>query len=362
MLNEFTECPKTLFKEYLEKGDDKMDKMIAYSCNECSQCTLKCPHSYDLRQIFQGLKAEYAEDNDGLVPVESLKPSEEIQIKECAEEYCTTLYGGNGKKEKQKKKKTRYVFVPGCTVPAYTPSGVENVVRHLKECLGDENVGALLQCCGKVSNFMGEKEKFYARNKIALDKLDEMGAEVIITVCPSCFKIFKATAKNQKVISYWDLMRNLIGMPEQAVGLGKGSDVVFNIQDSCVTRDEPTHHESIRWMLDQMGYEWREIERDRENTRCCGVGGMVCTSRPELYKEVYTRRMKDFDSNHIVSYCGSCRGTMETAGADSVHILDLLFGDTYMADQQTIRGYRDEDEMWERRLETRKRLIDLSVE
>ena len=78
--------------------------------------------------------------------------------------------------------------------------------------------------------------------------LDDMGAEVIITVCPSCFKVFKETAKKQRVIAYCDLMRNLIGLPEGSKGIGLGSDVVFNIHDSCVARDEISHHESVRWI------------------------------------------------------------------------------------------------------------------
>ena len=357
MLNEFTECPKTLFRNYLEKGISEMDRMIAYSCNECSQCTLKCPKSLDLKKAFCSLKADYAAENEGTVPLPALAPSEAGQVRECAEEYCTSVSGAEKPAETPKKKKTKYVFVPGCTVPAYSPKGVENVLRHLRDCLGEENVGALLQCCGKVSRFMGEEDKFRQRNQLALDKLDDMGCEVIITVCPSCFKIFKETAKNQRVISYWDLMHNLIGIPESAKGIGAGSDVVFNIHDSCVTRDEPTHHESIRWVLDQMGYRWEEIERSRENTRCCGVGGMVCSSDPALYEKVYTRRKGDFNQDHVISYCGSCRGTFETADMDSLHILDLLFGEeTYMASQACKRGYKNEDEMWKNRLETRSRL------
>ena len=357
MLNDFTECPKALFRDYLEKGPEAINQMVAYSCNECSQCTLKCPKSFDLRTNFRAMKADYAAQNDGIVPLEALKPSEDTQVKECAEEYCTTVPATPKAADAPKKHKTKYVFVPGCTVPAYTPKGVEAVLKHLKDSLGEENVGALLQCCGKVSKFMGEEVKFNERNKLALDKLDEMGCEVIITVCPSCFKVFKETAKNQRVISYWDLMHNLIGMPKECIGIGKDSDVVFNFHDSCVTRDEPTHHESVRWMMDQMGYQWNEIERSCGNTRCCGVGGMVCSSDPELYERVYTRRTTDFNSDHIVTYCGSCRGTFETAGLDSLHILDLMYGPTYHeTDRVDKRGYADEAEMWQRRLETRERL------
>lgn len=359
MLNDYTECPKSLFKKYLEEGYENLDHMIAYSCNECSQCTLKCPKEFNMKGIFTALKEDYAEKNNGLVPLEILKESDCTQEKECGDEYCTRVDGSLQKKEVHKKQKTKYVFVPGCTVSAYSPKGVENIVKHLKECLGHENVGALLQCCGKVTRFIGETEKFEERNKKAIDILDDMGAEVIITVCPSCYKVFKETAKNQKVIAYWDLMKNLIGIPETARGIGKGSDVVFNIHDSCVTRDETSHHESVRWVLDELGYNWTEIERNGKNTRCCGVGGMVCSSNPELYERVYTRRANDFDQHNIVTYCGSCRGTMQAAGKDAVHILDLLFGQKYTKDQEGARGYQTEQEMWEKRLETKERLNHL---
>ena len=358
MLNDYTHCPKTLFKEYLEKGIENMDQMIAYSCNECRQCTLKCPKGFELRDTFTGLKESYAKKNDGFVPLEILQDSDAAQIKECDEKYCTCV-SGKKKETSAKKQNTKYVFVPGCTVSAYTPEGVEKIVRHLKDCLGSENVGAMLQCCGKVTKFIGENTKFEERNKKAIDILDEMGAEVIITVCPSCFKVFKATAKNQKVISYWDLMKNLIGIPKEAKGIGTDSDVVFNIHDSCVTRDELTHHESVRWVLDELGYHWEEIERNGNDTRCCGVGGMVCTSNPELYKRVYTRRASDFNQDHIVTYCGSCRGTMQAAGKDAVHILDLIFGKTYRKEMAQPRGYKTEEEMWEKRLETKERLNSL---
>ena len=359
MLNDYTECPKSLFKKYLEEGYENLDHMIAYSCNECSQCTLKCPKEFNMKGIFTALKEDYAEKNNGLVPLEILKESDRTQEKECGDEYCTRVDGSLQKKEVHKKQKTKYVFVPGCTVSAYSPKGVENIVKHLKECLGHENVGALLQCCGKVTRFIGETEKFEERNKKAIDILDDMGAEVIITVCPSCYKVFKETAKNQKVIAYWDLMKNLIGIPETARGIGKGSDVVFNIHDSCVTRDETSHHESVRWVLDELGYNWTEIERNGKNTRCCGVGGMVCSSNPELYERVYTRRANDFDQHNIVTYCGSCRGTMQAAGKDAVHILDLLFGQKYTKDQERARGYQTEQEMWKKRLETKERLNHL---
>ncbi|WP_194191378.1 FAD-dependent oxidoreductase [Clostridium chrysemydis] len=348
MLREYTECPKKLFSEYLKKGYENMDKMIAYSCNQCSQCTIVCPNSFNIKDNFIAMKEDFAEKNNGQAIIKELEFCANQQEKESSEEYSTTVKANHGEA-----KKTKYVYVPGCTVPAYTPEGSDAVLNHLKETLGEENVGAVLQCCGKVSLLVGEKRRYLDINKKVIDVFDEMGAEVIVTVCPSCYQVYKDTAKNQKVISYWDLIRNKIGMPKQAKDKGNDSDVVFNIHDSCVTRDVISHHESVRWMLDKMGYKWSEIEHNGKNTRCCGVGGMACSANPPLYEKLYNRRKNDFNSDSVVTYCGSCRGTMEASGMDAIHILDLMYGPTHMKKDKKKRGYKNEEEMWKNRLATK---------
>lgn len=37
----------------------------------------------------------------------------------------------------------------------------------------------------------------------------------------------------------------------------------------------------------------------------------------------------DATQEHIISYCGSCRGSMELGGLDSLHILQLIHGKCY---------------------------------
>lgn len=346
MLNEYTDCPKTLFKKYLDKGYENMDKMIAFSCNECNQCTLVCPKSLELAPNFIAIKEQYNEDNNDENVIDLLKPFDKSQEMECSDEYSTTILA--------KEKKTKYLFVPGCTVPAYGPELIEKTLEHLRSSL-DGEVGAMLQCCGKVTKLIGENVKFKERNKKAVEEINITNADVIITICPSCYNVYSSTT-DKKVISYWDLMKDSIGIPERQKNIGLNSNVIFNIHDSCVTRNVSSHHESVRWIIEELGYKYSEIERSKGNTRCCGVGGMVCSSNPELYERVYNRRAGDFNSEHIISYCGSCRGTMEAAGKDSLHILDLLHGEKYTKEQAKRRGYKSEEEMWSNRLESKKRL------
>ncbi len=350
MLNDYTDCPKTLFKRYLREGYENMDKMIAFSCNDCSQCTIKCPKDLNLRENFVAIKEQYVKDNHNEQVIDLLKPFDKSQEMECSPEYSTTVLAEN--------KKTKYLFVPGCTVPAYSPSVVEKTFKHLRDTL-DGEVGTLLQCCGKVTKLVGEDESFKRRNKMAIDAINETNADVIVTICPSCYNVYKETS-DKKVISYWDLMREEIGIPESQKGIGANSDVIFNIHDSCVTRNVPSHHENVRWALEELGYKYEEMQNNRENTRCCGVGGMVCSSNPELYKKLYTRRANDCTQDNVLTYCGSCRGTMEAAGKDSLHILNLLHEGTYTKDMAKKRGYTSEEEMWANRLETKRRLDAMS--
>ncbi|WLF69392.1 FAD-dependent oxidoreductase [Clostridium septicum] len=352
MLNDYTDCPKNLFKQYLENGYENMDKMIAFSCNECNQCTLECPKSLELAPNFIAIKEQYNLDNNGINVIDGLKPFDKSQEMECSEEYSTTVLAS-------KEKKTKYLFVPGCTVPAYSPELVEKTLEHLRATL-DGEVGSMLQCCGKVTKLIGEDEKFKERNKKAVEKVNETNADVIITVCPSCYNVYSETT-DKKVIAYWDLIKDKIGLPEGQEGIGEGSDIVFNFHDSCVTRNVTSHHESVRWIVEKLGYKYDEIERSGNNTRCCGVGGMVCSSNPELYERVYNRRASDFASNHIISYCGSCRGTIEATGLDSIHILNLIHEDKYTKDKAKKRGYASEEEMWKNRLETKKRLDSSNI-
>ena len=66
-----------------------------------------------MKGIFAALKEDYAEKNNGLVPLKILKESDRMQKKECGDEYCTRVDGSLQKKEIPEKQKTKYVFVPG---------------------------------------------------------------------------------------------------------------------------------------------------------------------------------------------------------------------------------------------------------
>lgn len=328
MLPEYTSCPKELFKEYLDKGFENMDKEIAFSCNECKQCTIKCPNSFEIRENFMEMRKEYVKANNDISPLEGHTALDDGQELECSKKYSVTLPGT---------KNSKYVLIPGCTVPASFPELVDKTFKHMQETLGEENVGIILQCCAKPTEIIGETKLFEERYRRVQVEIEKIGADTIVTLCPSCFITYKKYS-GKKVISYWDLMSEKIGIPKGQKNIGKDSDVIFNIHDSCPTRDEKSHHDSIRWILSELGYKVEEMANIRENTRCCGVGGMLGCINSNLYEKIVNRRVKDATQDTIISYCGSCRASMELGGLDSLHILQLIHGKCYYKKDRELRS------------------------
>ncbi|RSK29071.1 (Fe-S)-binding protein [Bacillus sp. HMF5848] len=213
-------------------------------------------------------------------------------------------------------------FMPGCSLPSYTPDGVRQTAEYLKELY--PNLGGVQKCCGKGTKALGQTEKFNDRFSGLQKDMDDVGIECMIVACQNCYKTIKE-ASTTEVESLWKLLPK-VGLPDHIRGKAKHSDVVFGIHDSCSTRYETEIHDGIRWILDELGYKYKDSEFSRENTRCCGFGGMIVPANPTLAKRVMERRADDFETDYVVSYCAACRSSMMKVGKKSFHILDLIWG------------------------------------
>ena len=219
------------------------------------------------------------------------------------------------------------IFMPGCSLPSYNPEAVKKTATYLKQVFPD--MGAVQNCCGKPTAAIGQAELFKERFGMLQADFDKVGAEEVIVACQSCFGMIKKNSKSQKPVSLWSLLPE-IGLPEELRGKAKNSDVVFTIHDSCSTRYEKDLQDGIRWILNELGYKTREPKHTRENTRCCGFGGMVVPANPDLATRVIQRRVDEFETDHVVVYCAACRASMTGVGTKSWHILDLLWGPVVM--------------------------------
>lgn len=219
--------------------------------------------------------------------------------------------------------KSKKCFMAGCSLSSYSPQNVGKIVKYLKTIYPD--ISIIQKCCGKPTKAIGQDKLFHDRfDDIEKDILD-CDVDEIIVACQSCANIMKMSNK-LKTTSLWALFPH-IGLPKEHIGKAKKSDVVFSVHDSCSVRDRSDIHDGIRWILSELGYDYVEPLHTRENTLCCGFGGMIVPVNPSLALRVMKKRANEMPTNSVVTYCAACRQSMLKAGIKAWHILDLVFGD-----------------------------------
>ena len=214
-------------------------------------------------------------------------------------------------------------FMPGCSLSSYSPKAVGNVLNYLKENFN--SVSALQKCCGMPTLVMGQRDLFISRYESLKEDIKYLDIEEIVVACQNCFITLNKYSPEVKTTSLWTLIPKL-GLPKELKSKAMDSDIVFSIQDSCPTRNNPDIHDGVRWILEELGYKYLESKNSRENAMCCGQGGMVATVNPELSHRIAQKAISEFNTDYVVTYCAACRSSMHKVGKESYHILDLIFG------------------------------------
>lgn len=250
---------------------------------------------------------------------------------------------------------TNKVFMPGCSLPSYAPEHVASITKHLKSVY--PTLGAVQKCCGKPTAAIGQYDLFKERYGKLQHDFDTLNADEVIVACQSCYGMIKKANGHQTPRSLWSLLPE-IGLPEDIIGKAKHSDVVFTIHDSCSTRYEAELQAGIRWILNELGYQTTEPEYTKENTRCCGFGGMVVPANPDVANRVIQRRVSEFKTDHVVVYCAACRASMLGVNVKAWHILDLMFGPVVMQhDAPPANVLANPLKAWFNRYQSKKKLI-----
>ncbi|AZR72149.1 pyridine nucleotide-disulfide oxidoreductase [Anoxybacter fermentans] len=312
-LSEYSEHPKELMKRILK--DPNADIKIPYYCNLCDICTVHCPKDFKISEIMLELRRIYNRENIG--PLPEHKPVTNFHQKLGYNKFFTLTQPDT------KAGYTKRVFFPGCSLSSYSPELVIKTLKHLQDRL--PGTGFILRCCGAPTNMLGQEKEFEERFNSLLREMEKLGADEIICACPDCTHNIEHHAPHLKVRSLYDVLAE-VGLPEEAKNRGQGK--VFSIHDSCTARHYTSIHDSVRKLMKEMGFKIQELKYIRENTRCCGMGGMVLLANKELAQRIMVRRTKETDKP-MVTYCAACREAMTMGGKPAFHILDLIFKDDW---------------------------------
>lgn len=304
-LQKYVESPRELVLKYLE--DEFIDMpTIPYSCNKCALCKFKCPQNLDIGKMTMEMCQKMV--RHGIGPLSQHAPMVEAQEFYVSDEFKAIITSDD--------KTTRRVFFPGCSLSAYSPELVIKCYEYLNEKL--PGTGIILGCCGGPTYLLGDNNRFESISRDIKSEVEKLGADQIIVACPFCYSLLKEHKPELNPVSLYTVLDE-IGVPEE-----EDETESFNIHDPCTTRYEPEIQASARSIVKKAGYNIMEIPHSREESHCCGMGGMVYVVDEELGK-LRTRRTLDETSRYIVTYCATCRETLQGQGGHVIHLLDLLF-------------------------------------
>lgn len=305
MLNEFCETPKELFR--IVCNENKINSNIPFSCSLCGHCKYVCPKSIDLSKLFLEFKKEFMKNSNRFNKNKKIG-SVIIHQKNSFSKLLTTTV-------RNKKKR---VFFPGCSLSSYSPDIVMEINNYLKL----ENIDIILNCCGNPTYVVGDEERFNNYYSELSKKFE--GVDEVIVACQNCYKTIEKYSPDIKIKSLYELIAE-IGIPKSKFGFGKNIDIVFSIHDPCPTRMETNIHDSIRKIMIQLDLKVSELEYSRENTMCCGSGGMLMITNKTIALKQKNKRGNQAKSDYVITYCQECVESMKVSGKKSIHILDILF-------------------------------------
>jgi len=347
--------PSRIIQMILEGFEDKIiESGVLWDCLTCNTCLQYCPEDinfadivrvakYKMRKLANQSPDEYVAHKGIYTTISEIMSQPGI----CPErnldwipDDCTTSDKGN------------ILYYVGClpyfgfefeNLESIAASTLKLICQTEKEpivVLKDET------CCGHDLYWgQGKLKSFINLAKKNVEKFDSIGISTIITACAECYRTLKVDYQNlfedfnakfnvKHIIEYiYDLWKQ--GKIEFINPKETSEPIPFTYHDPCrLSRflpKESTLMENVREIfvkLKEIGYEFNEMEHNKENSLCCGVSSwMNCNEKTKALR--YKRMLEANSAGSImVTSCPKCRIHLSCIQNDyenlaSVEILDF---------------------------------------
>ncbi len=170
----------------------------------------------------------------------------------------------------------------------------------------------------------------------------EPGMDAVV-LCNTCQGIVEEHDPMVSVTSVLDIILNDPGFPFPDYGGER-----ITVQDCWRAKGRSGVHDAVRALLREMNLEPVELAENRDGSRFCGVSllaplpaqvaelaprrygghedGVFVPCSKEQQEEAMRAQAALITTPRVVTYCFACDGGLKLGGADSVALVNLLFG------------------------------------
>ncbi len=304
---------------------DDTVKHVVYTCTLCGNCQANCNPVKDLEQTnaFIALREYLVKIGEGPLPqhqplIKSILNYDNPwqQPRNLRDRWAKELNIKDLSKEE-----AEYLFFVGCTA-AYDPvakrtaTAAANIMKSAGVdfgILGKEEV-----CCGSTVMRLGDRQSFNSIKKKNAERLRSTGVKGIITACSGCFSTLKheyPDVLDAEILHLTQFMDNLL--QEGKLEFKKEINMNVTYHDPCHLGRHSGAFDAPRNLIRAIpGMTLLEMERIREDSRCCGSGGGVKAGFPHIQQAISSDRVKEAmrtGAQYLVTSCPFCYQSLKDA-------------------------------------------------
>jgi len=309
-----------------------------FQCSLCVRCEEACQTEIDMLRVWQAVRAEIG--NRGLWP-------EAIQAIHKATLTEHNLYAVSNSNRTvwammiedavlpKINKVADVAYFVGC-VAAFTGRVAtipESTVAILDAADVDYTIlGPDEWCCGNPLFFVGAHSAAKELALHNLEKLRQLKVKTLVTSCAGCYRAFSQEYPRIlgedigiEVLHLPQLISRLI--EQRKLKFGRPAEMAVTYHDPCEIGRHCGIYDEPRHVLSSIpGLELIEMPNNRQNSECCGAGGLLKAVEPDMSLEIAGRRVNQAircGATDIVSACVTCRLQLSEAANEKDLDIDI---------------------------------------
>jgi len=186
-------------------------------------------------------------------------------------------------------------------------------------------------CCGNPALDLGDQGLFRKMAKKTIQRLNALGVEKVITICPHCTSALvndylDIGELEPEVVHFSEWLLELID--EGRLKLAKqASKLIATFQDSCHLTRYLERGDVGREVLKQIdGLELIEMNRSGDAAFCCGAGSWAEEVAPDLWRSTVRERLREAagtGAGALVVTCPYCEQSFKKARSKKMEVTSL---------------------------------------
>ncbi|HMK54622.1 MAG TPA: (Fe-S)-binding protein [Methanobacteriaceae archaeon] len=222
------------------------------------------------------------------------------------------------------------IYFQGCTAR----EKLKNISRNTRKILDAAGIDYQVldneKCCGSVLLRTGFQED---AREVMENTFKELEDKKVVVSCAGCYRAFKedypeVLGEKVDVVHISPLLEELINRGDIEV---EKEDLKVTYHDPCHLGRHMGEYEAPRNVIRRKA-NLVEMDKTREDARCCGAGGGVKSAYPDLSSKISLRRVDDAlrtGAELLVTCCPFCVLNLESGKLKVMDLTEFILGEGF---------------------------------